>query len=121
MTVRVVPSSEIAPSQSNLSPNHRKTEPHLAPEFGRARHETLPDLRSHRPVPRRLPAAVRDHVCVRLLDPHQLRRRCAKLFVAFVKTLQFAYLFGIVPALMIGAIDDILFACRAGSARCCGC
>jgi uncharacterized protein DUF5413 len=33
----------------------------------------------------------------------------AKLFVVFGKTLQYAYLFGIVPALMIGAVDDILF------------
>ena len=33
----------------------------------------------------------------------------AKLFVVFAKTLQYAYLFGIVPALMIGAVDDILF------------
>jgi len=32
-----------------------------------------------------------------------------KLFVVFAKTLQYAYLFGIVPGLMIGAIDDILF------------
>ena len=32
----------------------------------------------------------------------------AKLFVVFGKTLQFAYLFGIVPALMMGAVDDIL-------------
>ena len=32
----------------------------------------------------------------------------AKLFEVFVKTLQYAYLFGIVPALMIGAVDDIL-------------
>jgi uncharacterized protein DUF5413 len=32
----------------------------------------------------------------------------AKLFVVFAKTLQYAYLFGIVPALMIGATDDIL-------------
>jgi hypothetical protein len=32
----------------------------------------------------------------------------AKLFVVFAKTLQYAYLFGIVPALMIGAVDDIL-------------
>jgi hypothetical protein len=35
-----------------------------------------------------------------------------KLFVVFGKTLQFAYLFGIVPALMIGAVDDILFHVR---------
>ena len=35
-----------------------------------------------------------------------------KFFVAFVKTLQFAYLFGIVPALMMGAIDDILLHVR---------
>jgi Family of unknown function (DUF5413) len=32
-----------------------------------------------------------------------------KLFVVFVKTLQYSYLFGILPALMIGAVDDILF------------
>jgi hypothetical protein len=31
-----------------------------------------------------------------------------KLFVVFAKTLLYAYLFGIVPSLMIGAIDDIL-------------
>ena len=33
----------------------------------------------------------------------------AKLFVVFGKTLQFAYLFGLVPALMMAAVDDILF------------
>ena len=32
-----------------------------------------------------------------------------KFFGAFAKTLQYSYLFGVVPALMIGAIDDILF------------
>jgi uncharacterized membrane protein YeaQ/YmgE (transglycosylase-associated protein family) len=32
-----------------------------------------------------------------------------KFLGAFVKTLQYSYLFGIVPALMVGAIDDILF------------
>ncbi|MBR1124083.1 DUF5413 family protein [Bradyrhizobium lablabi] len=32
-----------------------------------------------------------------------------KLFVVFAMTLQYAYLFGIVPALMLGAIDDILY------------
>jgi Family of unknown function (DUF5413) len=31
-----------------------------------------------------------------------------KLFVVFAKTTQYAYLFGIVPSLMIGAVDDIL-------------
>jgi hypothetical protein len=31
-----------------------------------------------------------------------------KFLGAFVRTLQYSYLFGIVPALMIGAIDDIL-------------
>jgi hypothetical protein len=36
----------------------------------------------------------------------------AKLFVVFIKTLQYTYLFGIVPALMVGAIDDILFHVR---------
>jgi hypothetical protein len=33
----------------------------------------------------------------------------AKLFAVFAMTLQYSYLFGIVPALMIGAVDDILF------------
>jgi hypothetical protein len=33
----------------------------------------------------------------------------AKLFVVFLKTLQYSYLFGILPALMIAAVDDILF------------
>jgi hypothetical protein len=33
----------------------------------------------------------------------------AKLLVVFFKTLQYSYLFGILPALMIGAVDDILF------------
>jgi hypothetical protein len=32
-----------------------------------------------------------------------------KFLGAFVKTLQYSYLFGIIPALMIGAIDDILY------------
>ena len=32
-----------------------------------------------------------------------------KLFMVFVKTLQYSYLFGLLPALMIGAVDDILF------------
>ena len=36
----------------------------------------------------------------------------AKLFVVFGKTLQFAYLFGIVPTLMIAAVDDILLHVR---------
>ena len=31
-----------------------------------------------------------------------------KLLAVFVKTLQYSYLFGILPALMIGAVDDIL-------------
>jgi Family of unknown function (DUF5413) len=31
-----------------------------------------------------------------------------KFFVTFVKSLQYSYLFGLVPALMIGAVDDIL-------------
>ena len=32
----------------------------------------------------------------------------AKLFVVFAKTLQYSYLFGILPALMIASVDDIL-------------
>lgn len=35
-----------------------------------------------------------------------------KFFGAFLKTLQYSYLFGVVPALMVGAIDDILFHVR---------
>ena len=35
-----------------------------------------------------------------------------KLFVVFAKTLQYAYLFGIVPALMLAAVEDILFNVR---------
>lgn len=33
----------------------------------------------------------------------------AKLFVVFLKTLQYSYLFGILPVLMIAAVDDIFF------------
>jgi hypothetical protein len=33
----------------------------------------------------------------------------AKLFAVFARTLQYSYLFGILPALMLGALDDILF------------
>ena len=33
----------------------------------------------------------------------------AKLFVVFVKSLQYSYLFGIVPVLMFAAVDDIVF------------
>jgi Family of unknown function (DUF5413) len=33
----------------------------------------------------------------------------AKLFAVFAKTAQYSYLFGILPALMLGALDDILF------------
>src|SRR5262249_38545918 len=32
-----------------------------------------------------------------------------KLLTVFVTTLQYSYLFGVLPALMIGAVDDILF------------
>jgi hypothetical protein len=35
-----------------------------------------------------------------------------KLFVVFLKTLQYSYLFGILPCLMVGAVDDILFHIR---------
>jgi len=40
----------------------------------------------------------------------------AKLFAVFAKSLQYNYLFGIVPALMFGAIDDILMHVRSISA-----
>ena len=35
-----------------------------------------------------------------------------KLFVVFFKTLQYSYLFGFLPSLMIGAVDDILIHVR---------
>ena len=35
-----------------------------------------------------------------------------KFFIGFAKTLQYNYLFGIVPALMVGSIDDILYHVR---------
>jgi len=35
--------------------------------------------------------------------------QATKLFVAFLKTLQYSYLFGILPVLMIAATDDIVF------------
>jgi hypothetical protein len=33
----------------------------------------------------------------------------SRLFVEFLKTLQYSYLFGILPVLMIAAVDDIVF------------
>jgi uncharacterized protein DUF5413 len=36
----------------------------------------------------------------------------AKLFTVFAKSLQYNYLFGIVPAMMLGAVDDILMHVR---------
>ena len=35
-----------------------------------------------------------------------------KLLAVFFTTLQYSYLFGVLPALMIGAVDDILFHVR---------
>jgi len=32
-----------------------------------------------------------------------------KLFTVFARTLQYSYLFGLLPALMLGAVDDIVF------------
>ena len=45
----------------------------------------------------------------RATGPRPTPAEVAKLFVVFAKTLQYAYLFGIVPALMMAAVDDILF------------
>jgi len=39
-------------------------------------------------------------------------REVGKFFSTFAWTLQYSYLFGIVPALMVGAIDDILYHVR---------
>jgi len=41
-----------------------------------------------------------------------IRRACPeaeKLLAVFASTLQYSYLFGVLPALMLGAVDDILF------------
>ncbi len=35
-----------------------------------------------------------------------------KLFAVFGRTLQYSYLFGVLPALIMGAVDDILFHVR---------
>jgi hypothetical protein len=35
-----------------------------------------------------------------------------KLFAVFARTMQYSYLFGVLPALMLGAVDDILFHVR---------
>ena len=40
-------------------------------------------------------------------------REVGKFFGTFVKTLQYSYLFGVVPALMIGAIDGVIPVSRA--------
>src|SRR5262245_18290621 len=40
---------------------------------------------------------------------HTSLAEVVKLFIVFFKQLQYAYLFGVVPALMIAAIDDILY------------
>jgi hypothetical protein len=32
-----------------------------------------------------------------------------KLFTVFARTLQYSYLFGLLPALMLGAVDDLVF------------
>ena len=43
---------------------------------------------------------------------HTSLAEVGKLLVVFVKTLQYAYLFGIVPSLLIASIDDILYHVR---------
>jgi uncharacterized membrane protein YeaQ/YmgE (transglycosylase-associated protein family) len=40
---------------------------------------------------------------------HPTWAEATKLFVDFLKTLQYSYLFGILPILMIAAVDDIVF------------
>jgi len=40
---------------------------------------------------------------------HTNAAEVAKLFKVFGMTLQYSYLFGLLPSLMIGAVDDILF------------
>jgi uncharacterized membrane protein YeaQ/YmgE (transglycosylase-associated protein family) len=43
---------------------------------------------------------------------HTSLAEVGKFFLGFFKTLQYNYLFGIVPSLMMGAIDDILYHVR---------
>jgi hypothetical protein len=43
---------------------------------------------------------------------HTSLAEVGKLLIVFVKTLQYAYLFGIVPSLLIASIDDILYHVR---------
>ena len=43
-----------------------------------------------------------------------------KLVKVFVTTLQYSYLFGVLPSLMIGAVDDIIFHVKR-IGRCCAC
>jgi hypothetical protein len=88
-------------------------------------HETLSDLRSHRAVHRRLPVLFTTAYQSGYWTQTNLGE-VGKLFVIFVKTLQYSYLFGIIPVVAIAAIDDILAHVRrigwvarvSSSARC---
>jgi hypothetical protein len=40
---------------------------------------------------------------------HPSAAEIGKLFTVFATTLQYSYLFGLLPSLMIGAVEDILF------------
>ena len=46
------------------------------------------------------------------VKPEVAMTEAEKLVAVFARTLQYSYLFGILPALMIGAVDDILFHVR---------
>ena len=48
---------------------------------------------------------------------HTKLEEVQNLFVVFAKTLQYSYLFGILPSLMLGAVDDILFHVKRISPR----
>ena len=49
------------------------------------------------------------HLMSRLLDSADRCRKSPSCSSVFVKTLQYSYLFGILPALMMAAVDDIVF------------
>ena len=72
------------------------------------RHETLLDFRGAGAVHRRVFSPDSDHRDVRISGSAQ-PVRTGEAVRGVLKTLQYSYLFGILPVLMIAAVDDIFF------------